>query len=222
MLSKIKRLLGLGDAKGTISKEQIAKYIPENPIILEAGASDGKDTLAFSTLYPKGKIYAFEPVPNIYGMLKERTKACKNVHTFPIALSDVSGEATMYVSSGASHGSSSLLDPKGHIDFHKNVHFKEQIKVKIKTLDEWATENGVERIDFMWLDMQGGEYKALKSGTNILKTVQGIFTEVSLLEMYEGAPLYPEFRAWLEGQGFKVAAEELLWEDMGNVLFVRA
>jgi hypothetical protein len=39
--------------------------------------------------------------------------------------------------------------------------------------------------------------------------------------MYEGAPLYPEFRGRMEGCGFRVAREELSSSDMGNVVFVR-
>ena len=54
-----------------------------------------------------------------------------------------------------------------------------------------------------------------------IPTVKAIYTEVSLKEMYEGARLYSDYRRWLEGQGFEVAAEDLRWVDMGNVLLVR-
>ena len=81
--------------------------------------------------------------------------------------------------------------------------------------------NNIDHIDFMWLDMQGAEYQMLKKSKIILPTVKVIFTEVSLLQMYEDCPLYPEFRAWLESEGFEVVAEQLPWKDMGNVLFIR-
>lgn len=221
MLSKIKKLLGLKKNKEVISKDEIIKLLPPNPHILEAGASDGKDTLDWSKRLPNAQIYAFEPVPTVHKVLKERVSGQKNVHLYTCALSDAVGEFKMYVSSGASHGSSSLLAPKEHLTFHKDVHFKEEITVKTKRLDDWAAENGVDRIDFMWLDMQGGEMKALEGGQEILKTTKIIYTEVSLMEMYEGVPLYDQFRKWMEERGFVVVQEELLWEDMGNVLFVR-
>ena len=55
----------------------------------------------------------------------------------------------------------------------------------------------------------------------MLETVRAIYTEASLLEMYEGAPLYADYRRWLEAGGFRVAMEDLPWRDMKNVLFLR-
>lgn len=221
MLSKIKKILDWIKRKKVISKRDIISLLPPNPNILEAGASDGKDTLDWSRRLPNAQIYAFEPVPDIFKVLNERVKNRKNVHLFTYALSDTGGKSKMYVSSGASHSSSSLLAPKEHLNFHKNVFFEKEITVLTKRLDDWTTENNIDQIDFMWLDMQGGELKALRGGEKILETTQVIYTEVSLMEMYEGAPLYAQLRLWLQDRGFQIVKEELSWEDMGNVLFVK-
>jgi hypothetical protein len=90
------------------------------------------------------------------------------------------------------------------------------------TLDAWAAQNHVRRVDFLWLDMQGYELEALKSGVDLLQSVRGIQVEVSLKEVYEMAPLYPEVRQWIEEKGFRVEREALPWPDMGNVLFIRS
>ncbi|HQB61903.1 MAG TPA: hypothetical protein PK899_09630, partial [Spirochaetota bacterium] len=63
--------------------------------------------------------------------------------------------------------------------------------------------------------------RVLNSSPEIFKTVKLLYTEVSLKEMFEGAPLYDTFKKWLKDKGFKVVKEEFLWEDMGNVLFIR-
>jgi hypothetical protein len=55
----------------------------------------------------------------------------------------------------------------------------------------------------------------------VLPAVTAVYTEVSLKEMYAGSRLYPEYRAWLEAQGFALIAEDLRWADMGNALFAR-
>lgn len=89
-------------------------------------------------------------------------------------------------------------------------------------LDEWAVQNNVDHIDFMWLDMQGAEMKMLQGAPQILKNVSVIYTEVNFYEVYAGCPTYPEYRAWLESQGFKVVYEDIKsWIDFGDVLFVR-
>ena len=223
MLRTIKKLLGFKTEKGTISKKKIAKYLPNNPVIFEAGAFNGEDSLALSKQFPKGHIHAFEPIPEVFNELKKRVRGQKNVSIYPIALGATNGMTTMYLS-GASHqqrSSSSLLKPKEHLNVHQHIPFKQTLKVPIKTIDAWALQNGVPYIDFMWLDMQGNELVALKAAPKILSTVKVIYTEVSLIETYEGVPLYEEYKNWLISQGFEVKIEALAWKDMGNVLFVR-
>lgn len=204
-----------------ISKALIQKYLPEGAIIIEAGAHVGIDTAEMAGLWPKAKIYAFEPVPNLFRELQARTKNFKNVACFSCALSNESGHATFYISSGTSDGSSSLLQPQEHLNYHPTVLFNQAIEVQTLTLDDWAKKNGIHKADALWLDMQGSELDMLKASPQILKTVKVIHTEVSIIELYKGAPLYPEVRAWLESQGFKVACEYIPWKDAGNVLFVR-
>jgi tRNA isopentenyl-2-thiomethyl-A-37 hydroxylase MiaE len=127
----------------------------------------------------------------------------------------------MYVSGGVSDGSSSLLPPKDHLADHPDVTFEKKIRVECTTIDEWIKSNNIEKVDLLWLDMQGHELNALKAGLVTLEKVQAVYTEVNLKEVYDGAPLYGELREWLEERNFKVEVEEIPWEDGGNVLFVR-
>ncbi|MBA4385882.1 MAG: FkbM family methyltransferase [Anaerolinea sp.] len=206
---------------GVIAKSEIYKFMPKNPIIVEAGAHIGYDTLELAQHFPNGKIFAFEPVPVLFEELKKRINTLKNVQAIKLALSARSGKAKMFISSGASNGSSSLLPPKDHLKDHPDVLFEQEIMVECVTLDEWARISQVENIDLLWLDLQGYELSVLKASTNILKTVSVIYTEINLKEVYEGVPLYSELREWLEGQGFRLLKEAIPWEDSGNVLFIR-
>jgi hypothetical protein len=104
---------------------------------------------------------------------------------------------------------------------HPDVLFNETIYVTCVTLDDWVEINNIEKVDLLWLDMQGNELNVLKTGLKVLEKVQAIYTEVNLKEAYEGAPLYTELREWLEVHNFKVEVEEIPWEDGGNVLFLR-
>jgi FkbM family methyltransferase len=200
----------------------VKKLLPENPIILEAGAYNGGDVIKSAQMWSKGTIYAFEPMPNLFEQLKAKTKNFHNVHCYQIALSDATGTAKFYVSSGSSDMSSSLLKPKDHLKYHPDVFFTKTIEVQAFNLDEWAHQNNVDHIDFMWLDMQGSEMAMLQAAPKILKTVQVIFTEVNKFEVYAGCPTYPVMKAWFESQGFVAVIEDLdTWVDFGDVLFVR-
>lgn len=207
---------------GVIDKNYIAQYLPNDAIIVEAGAYNGNDTIEMAKLWSKSIIYAFEPMPYAYDLLKEKCKNQDNIHLSQAALSNKSGTQKFFLSSGASTGSSSLLPPdKAMNTFHSDISFSEFIDVKTFTLDDWAKSEKVSRVDFLWLDMQGMEPSMLKASPEILKTVKVIYTEVNLAPVYKGAILYPEYKKWLENEGFVLVREDLPWVDGGNALFVR-
>lgn len=205
--------------QGPITKEYIKTLLPEKPIILEAGAHKGRDTVKMLKIWPHGTFYCFEPSPSIYQQLITAVGDKPNVHTYQLALASHNGSASFHVSSGRSDAASSLLTPQEYAQEHPDTIFTD-IEVKTITLDTWAQQEQVERIDFMWLDMQGGELNMLKSGTEILKTVQVICSEVNLSHRYTDAPLYAEYKAWMESQGFYVTHEHFFKPTWGNVLFV--
>jgi hypothetical protein len=78
---------------------------------------------------------------------------------------------------------------------------KTTTQVETVTLDTWAEREGVERVDFFWLDLQGSELAALKGAERLLSTATAVYTEVALCEQYEGEALYPELRAGSRGAG---------------------
>ena len=148
------------------------------------------------------------------------TSGYKNVSCYQLALGNVKGSDEMYISTGASDGSSSLLPPKKHLEIFPTVYFDDRIQVSIVTLDDWAREKGIQAIDFLWLDLQGMELKVLQSGCSILKTVKAIYSEVSSIEGYENQTFYNELRDWLEKEGFHVE-REAVENGEGNVFFLR-
>ena len=216
----INRILAfLKRKKPVISKEYIYQFLPKNPIVLEAGADVGSDTKRMAKSWKQSFIYAFEPVPESFNRLIENTKNYRNINCYNLALGASNGEVNMCIASN--NMSSSLLKPKEHLKIHPAVLFDKNQKVKVVTIDDWAKENNIKKIDFLWLDLQGMELLTLKGAQNILKTVTVIYTEVSLVENYEGGSLYPELKEFLVSNGFEVKREDLPWDDGGNVLFVR-
>lgn len=205
-----------------INKNYIRQFLPANPVIIDAGAHVGGDSIEMFRLFKNATIHSFEPVPEIFSKLKHNTRKFPGIHCYNVALSNSNGEQVMHVSSGASDGSSSLLQPKDHLKDHPDVFFNEDIAVQTLKLDDWAANEKIKRVDLLWLDMQGFELEVLKASSVIFPTVNAIHMEVSTKAVYEGMPLYGEVKAWLEMQGFSAAVEAIPagW-DMGNVLFVR-
>ncbi len=207
-----------------IELDEIARYLGPEPVIVEAGALDGKDTLRLAERWPKGRIHAFEPVPDAYVEVLTRVGHLPHVTTHQLALSDEVGTASMYVSSHPDGSfrpdSSSLMAPTGHLHEFDYVSFEQSTEVAVTTLDQWAQDAGVTAVDFLWLDMQGMELRALKAAPRILSTAKAVCLEVARTELYEQNPLYDEVLSWMREQGFRVAIDRV-WVTFGNVLFVR-
>jgi FkbM family methyltransferase len=212
--------------RDSIPYEICAHYLPTNPVIVEAGAYDGSNTREFCRFWPKCEVYAFEPVPSAYErLLTVAAEFRGRIHPQKIALGRRTEASKMYVSvTGPCGGeqSSSLLAPAATREEFPFVHFrKETIAVQVTRLDGWAIEKKVNRVDFLWLDLQGLELAALEGCGELLATVSAIHCEVENVPLYAGAPLYPEVSSFLKRHGFRVG-KEAVFRRGGNVLFVRA
>lgn len=202
-------------------KNWILHNIPNDCIILEAGVADGSDTVFFAEHFPNGIIYGFEPHESIFNQAIEKIKNYDNVVVEKKALDYENAEKEFYISDrfGDVWGSSSLLEPKDHLWFHKEITFKTTETVEAVSLDDWITENNIDKIDLAWLDMQGYEPILLKNSPLAMSKIEYLYTEVSLIETYNEVTKYEEYKQMLLGSGFEVVFEDLPWEDMGNVLF---
>jgi 2-O-methyltransferase len=224
--------LGIKRYQDIIPLFMMKRYVPQNPIILEAGAHLGEDTARLVRFFNPEKLYAFEPVPELFKSLKNSTLSFAAVECFPYALADKSGNAKLHVSSGyhelsrrsrvPADGSSSLLRPTGHFEFCPTVEFNKEIEVAVTTVDDFAKQHNLNRIDFMWLDLQGMELKTLQGAEIVLKTVSSVYLEASTQELYEGAASYADIEQWMRSRGFVPKYVAIPKDGHGNALFIKA
>ena len=190
-----------------------ARYLPAKPVILEAGSYDGQTALAMVKRWPDATVYSFEPVPELFAIVKKNTAPFPNIHASDLALSDKAGTAVFHLSAmqgkpDTSLGSGSLLEPSHHLEGFPWIKFDKTITVTTTTMDDWAKAHRVKKIDFLWLDVQGAEFPILKAAPHIMKSVTVVMTEVEFLEMYKGQALYAEMKPWFEAQGFEQVAAD--------------
>jgi FkbM family methyltransferase len=190
-----------------------ARYLPSQPVILEAGAYHGETSLEMVKRWPQATVYSFEPVPELLAIVKKNTAAFPNIHVSGLALSEKIGTAVFHMSAmegkpDESLGSGSLLEPSHHREGFPWVKFDKTITVNTTTIDAWAQQSGVAKIDFIWLDIQGTEFQVLKAAPNIMKTVKVVITEVEFVEMYKEQTLFAEMKPWFEAQGFALVAAD--------------
>jgi len=178
-------------------------------------------TLEFRKVFPNAVIHAFEPLPSNFKKLVYRTKDLK-IHCHQIALGSKNGKAKFFVSSEVSDpASSSLKHPTRHLEVFPKIKFEKEIEVNVKRLEDWLAENSIDRVDFLWMDTQGNELDILQNSGKILQSIKAIHLEVSLVELYESAPLYPKVKEYFKKNNFYVYDETRTQFNYKNVVFVK-
>lgn len=208
-----------------IEYDVLARYLPSDPVIVEAGAHDGASTVEMANHWPQATIHAFEPVPSAAAEVRRKVaRFGGRVHCHQLALGAGESVTEMYLSGDGSVGecqSSSLLSPtSAQMREFPGIPFHASERVRVTSLDAWASQSEVAAVDFMWLDMQGYELVALAGATRLLPKVSAIHMEVCNVQLYKGAPLYPAVKRAMADWGF-TAAIEAFFRVSGNVLFVR-
>lgn len=199
----------------------LSEYLPANPIIIEAGAFNGIDTKKMASFWPNSVIHAFEPVPEIFQQLVSETAGYPQIKKYPIALSNVTGVAKFYIAEHPKRPQAicqagSLHKPKDRLKASP-ITYPRTISVNTVTLADWAKEQAITSVDFMWLDMQGHELSVLQASLEFIRKTSLIYIEVNFIDAYENQPSYQEINTWMESQGFVAIAQD--FNDKPNRFF---
>ena len=208
--------------------EIVKDYLPTNPVILEAGAYTGQDSLYMARLWSDATFHLFEPVPELLTQLKKNTHQIQHKQYWPLALSTHTGTTTFHIAEKKEHPgvptqAGSLLKPKERLH-HSPMVYPRTISVSTTTLDHWATQNNIDQVDFLWLDVQGHELAILKHAISVLKKARALFVELHFIEAYEEQPLAQEVIDWLSSLGFMMIARDYTEPSkwfFGNGLFIK-
>ena len=118
------------------------------------------------------------------------------------------------------HGSSSILPPSEHLDREPSVHFSRKVLVDGLTGDDWLSRVLLDRIDLLWLDLQGAELEVLTASRKMLEVTQVCHVEVSTRRLYEGAALFDEIYDFMISEGFQLKLKRILGIT-GNAVFIK-
>ncbi|MBG29621.1 MAG: hypothetical protein CMI31_06420 [Opitutae bacterium] len=136
-------------------------------IVIDGGANIGNYSLLFSRLVrSRGKVFSFEPTPPTYAELKKTLEIgrAKNVRTYPLALGNEQGQATIHLPDGVS--GHAALEPHGAAWGNASV---KSYAVEVRQLDDWAKEIELDRLDFVKLDLEGAEPLAIEGASETLE-----------------------------------------------------
>ena len=175
-------------------------------VVVDGGASIGDISEKLSGLFPKSKIYTFEPYPPFIEKLYEKAKNNKNIIVEPYALGRRTEKKLFNVN--RSEGTNSLLESSEDAGklYGSLIVQDETIEVNTKTLDLWSKEKNIQTIDILKLDLQGGELDALNGAKDLfeLRSIKVVVCEVMFSKCYDKQPNWTEIVYFLESHGLKL------------------
>jgi len=173
--------------------------------IFDVGAHVGHVSALYRSLFPKSTLHAFEPFPESFERLKQRFAGDPRVKVNDLALSDVAGYVSL--NSNLSSATNSILssNPKGAQFWGEGrLDTVTTIKAPATTIDSYCEDNGIVTIEILKLDIQGGELRALRGASSMLRraSVELIYAEVILAPTYVAQPQFEEYLAFLRDFGY--------------------
>jgi FkbM family methyltransferase len=197
--------------------------------IVEAGARDCAETIAFRTFFPDARIFAFECNPQTLPLCRTAAAGLTGVELVERAVSDVDGKVSFFAIDpertettwpDGNPGASSLLRASGKYPLERYV--QREIGVESTRLDTFLDLRNVATVDLLWLDIQGAELMALRGAGERLRDVKLVHAEVEFLEIYSGQPLFGEVRRYLRDHGFLFVGFTAYGEFSADAVFVNS
>jgi len=205
-------------------KKNLLKLFKKNDklTILDIGGCEGEESIRYSRIFPFSSIYVFEPLPDNQKLVAENIIKYKveNVALIPFAVSDEEGISQFYVSSGHPENqssdldwdfgnkSSSLLPPKIN-NLASWLIFDEKINVQTITLDSFLSQNKINEVDFVHMDVQGAELRVLMGAKNVVKNIKAIWLEVADIELYKNQPLRVDVENYMKKNDFHLVISDI-------------
>lgn len=141
--------------------ELTLKEVKAGDVVVDVGANIGYYTLLFARLVgPQGHVFAFEPDPHNFELLRRNVlqNNYQNVTLVPCAVADQAGSVRLFRNEGN----------RGDHRIYESSEDRESIEVPTVSLDDYF-RNATHSIDFVKMDIQGAEAKALRGMRQLLK-----------------------------------------------------
>ena len=200
--------------------------LPNPKTLVQVGASGGQELEDFITA-GVGDALLIEPLDMPFSVLQHRVQNIPTYLPFKALVSSINGkEFDFYVASNGGQ-SSSILEPGNHLEKFPYVSFPEKIKITGYRLDSLfaflLSEKRIkfDRIDMLYIDVQGAELYVLKGAGELLENIKYIWTEVGPGEAYKGGASYQELIQYLDAYNFQLVYLECPPGLMGDALFVK-
>lgn len=172
-------------------------------VVVDGGFHRGGFTRKVRAAWPNAQVIGLEPDPTTFGAA--RRDFGSDVWLENAALGAKDGPAEFF--RGAQSATNSLLprpQSSGRPYYPASAGLSGGTFVEVITLDRFLDERGIERVDLLKIDLQGGEMDALRGASACLSrgAFSVILCEVVFVQKYGGQPLFWEICHYLAEFGY--------------------
>jgi len=142
----------------------------EGKVVFDLGSNIGAYTTFFSdSVRPEGKVYAFEPNPNAFNLLRKNMKVngCNNVKIYNIGVSDK--ENTLEFISKKFILETGSFDREIQKRLMNGLYGVRRWEIKVNSLDNIFRNEDPGGVDFIKIDIEGHEINALNGSVELIR-----------------------------------------------------
>jgi FkbM family methyltransferase len=193
-------------------------------VCMDVGAAAGLYTMALSHLAgPTGRVHSIEPLPfaNLHLARLVKVRQAGNVRRHAVALGAQPGVDIMHVPlgrfgfvTGRSFLDRSAAGPDPNVEFTYQV----AVAVTVDTLDALCAREGIDRLHFVKVDVEGAELQVLEGGKQVItdfRPVMLIEIEARHTARYQHTP--DEVTAWMFDCGYTMYTWQHGWHRARSV-----
>jgi FkbM family methyltransferase len=154
-------------------------------VFIDAGANEGYFSALGSKRVGNGRVFSIEPQSRLIPVINANAELnnCTNISIHHLALSDSAGTLELHLSPDTNSGASSLFRSAKLLDNTEMV--------EAKTLDQFVSENHIEKVRFMKVDCEGAEKVIVEGALESLRTHRIEFIAVEF-----HMPILSEAQVW--------------------------
>jgi len=193
----------------------IRKYNIQFKGILHVGAHECEELVEYEKYIERNQILWIEALEDKVEFSKSKYP---NLLIENAIVSDTVEQVTFNISNNGQ--SSSFLNLGLHKQYHPSVHYVSSFQKETTRLDTILPKYSID-FNFLNLDIQGVELKALKGMESYLNRVDYIYTEVNSAYVYENCSIVTEIDDYLKQ--FGLYRVETCWTDCkwGDAFYIR-
>lgn len=158
--------------KSNGEKNIIKHFIRADSIVFDVGANKGKWSKKLLHYHPSVFLYAFEPIPEVYGQLEEMLKdrgVAAHISVHNIALSNKIKPSTFvfYKRDEVSSQWSSFF----RRECIEKQHTIEPLYITVQTdtVSHFCKEHQIKKVDFLKIDTKGAEYTIIQGSRELIR-----------------------------------------------------